>query len=81
MGDCKSFRSYQMLGSISDGVFFIRWGNDNNADDAMDDCKSLRRCQMLGVSADGVFFIRWGNDNNADDALWAIVNRSEIIRC
>ena len=24
MGDCKSFRSYQMLGSISDGVFFIR---------------------------------------------------------
>lgn len=24
---------------------------------------------------------RRGNDNNADDALWAIVNRSEVIRC
>lgn len=34
MDDCKSFRSYQILGSISDGVFFIRRGNDNNADDA-----------------------------------------------
>ena len=35
MGDCKSFRSYQMLGSISDGVLFIRRGNDNNADNAL----------------------------------------------
>ena len=35
MDDCKSFRSYQMLGSISDGVFFIRRGNDNDADDSL----------------------------------------------
>ena len=58
-----------MLSSISDGVFFIRWGNDNNADDAMDDCKSFRSYQMLGSISDSVFFIRWGNDNNADDAM------------
>ena len=70
-----------MLGSISDSVFFIRRGSDNNADDAMDDCKSLERCQMLGVTADGVFFIHRGWDNNADDALGAIANRSEVIRC
>ena len=44
-----------MLGSISDGVFFRRRGNDNDADDAVGDCESLRRCQMLGVTADGVF--------------------------
>ena len=35
MGDFKSLRSYQMLNSISDGVFFIRRGNDNDADNAL----------------------------------------------
>ena len=35
MGDFKSLRSYQMLNSISDGVFFIRRGHDNAADNAL----------------------------------------------
>ncbi len=61
-----------MLGSISDGVFFRRRGNDNDADDAVGDCKSFRSYQMLGSISDGVFFIRQGNDNDADDSLWTI---------
>ena len=61
-----------MLGVTADSVFFIRRGNDNNANDAMDDCKSFRSYQMLGSISDGVFFIRRGNDNDADDSLWTI---------
>ena len=69
-----------MLGGTADGVFTSKQEQQRRLC-LMDDGKSFRSYQMLGSISDGVFFRRRGNANDADDALWAIVNRSEVIRC
>lgn len=69
-----------MLGVTADSVFFIRRGNDNNANGAMDDCKSFRRYQMLR-SIPTAYFSYVEEMITTQMMLWTIVNRSEGARC